>query len=208
MEHPAASHRIDGTSSRPGPRPSRDIWGAGCLRDPGNRIRPDPARERTGTMATDRFMPTPKDRFSFGIWTVGWQGADVFGSAVRPPMPAERAVRKLAELGAYGVNFHDDDVFGFAAGEAERDERVAAFRAGATSGASSRTRTSSAARGWPSSGWTSWPSSISTASARKWPARRAASPRGISPCATWDRGRITMTLSGRADAARRRLPGC
>ena len=64
-------------------------------------------------MSTDRFAPTPADRFSFGIWTVGWQGVDVFGTAVRPPMPAERAVRKLAEIGAYGVNFHDNDVFGF-----------------------------------------------------------------------------------------------
>src|SRR5207248_8255663 len=60
---------------------------------------------------------------------VGWQGVDVFGGAVRPPMPAERAVRKLAELGAYGVNFHDNDVFEFGASEAERSERIAAFRA-------------------------------------------------------------------------------
>ncbi len=79
-------------------------------------------------MTTDRYVPTPADRFSFGIWTVGWQGVDVFGSAVRPPMPAERAVRKLAELGAYGVNFHDNDVFGFDASEAEREERIGAFR--------------------------------------------------------------------------------
>jgi xylose isomerase len=43
-------------------------------------------------------------------------------------MPAERAVHKLAELGAYGVNFHDNDVFDFSATEAERDERIAAFR--------------------------------------------------------------------------------
>src|ERR1700753_2553125 len=43
-------------------------------------------------------------------------------------MPAERAVRKLAELGAYGVNFHDNDVFEFGASEAGRDERIAAFR--------------------------------------------------------------------------------
>ena len=64
-------------------------------------------------MSTDKYTPTPADHFSFGIWTVGWQGVDVFGSAVRPPMPAERAVRKLAEIGAYGVNFHDNDVFGF-----------------------------------------------------------------------------------------------
>ena len=44
-------------------------------------------------MTADRFVPTPDDRFSFGIWTVGWQGVDVFGGAIRPPMPAERAVR-------------------------------------------------------------------------------------------------------------------
>ncbi len=81
-----------------------------------------------GTTDIDRYQPSREDRFSFGIWTVGWQGVDVFGTAVRPPMPAERAVRKLAELGAYGVNFHDNDVFGFGATNAERDERIAAFR--------------------------------------------------------------------------------
>jgi xylose isomerase len=79
-------------------------------------------------VSTDRFEPTPADKFSFGIWTVGWQGVDVFGSAVRPPMPAERAVRKLAEAGAYGVNFHDNDVFGFDDTDQERADRIAAFR--------------------------------------------------------------------------------
>jgi xylose isomerase len=79
-------------------------------------------------VSTDRYQPTPQDRFSFGIWTVGWQGVDVFGSAVRPPMPAERAVRKLAELGAYGVNFHDNDVFGFDDSPQEREDGIAAFR--------------------------------------------------------------------------------
>ena len=77
---------------------------------------------------SENFEPRPEDRFSFGIWTVGWQGTDVFGTAVRPPMPADRAVRKLAELGAYGVNFHDNDVFDFDATDAARDERIAAFR--------------------------------------------------------------------------------
>jgi xylose isomerase len=79
-------------------------------------------------MSADRYVPSRADRFSFGIWTVGWQGVDVFGSAVRPPMAADRAVRKLAELGAYGVNFHDNDVFGFDASAAERDALVSAFR--------------------------------------------------------------------------------
>ena len=79
-------------------------------------------------MSTDAYVPSPADKFSFGIWTVGWQGVEVFGPAVRPPMPADRAVRKLAELGAYGVNFHDNDVFGFDATDAERDKKIADFR--------------------------------------------------------------------------------
>src|ERR1700760_3880065 len=76
----------------------------------------------------DKYVPVREDRFSFGIWTVGWEGTDVFGGPVRAPMAADRAVRQLAELGAYGVNFHDNDVFGFADSNAERDEKIAAFR--------------------------------------------------------------------------------
>ncbi|HEY4851323.1 MAG TPA: xylose isomerase [Streptosporangiaceae bacterium] len=79
-------------------------------------------------MSTDAYVPAPADHFSFGIWTVGWQGVEVFGPAVRPPMPADRAVRKLAELGAYGVNFHDNDVFDFDASDTERDKKIADFR--------------------------------------------------------------------------------
>jgi xylose isomerase len=79
-------------------------------------------------VTTDAYVPSPADRFSFGIWTVGWQGVEVFGPAVRPPMAADRAVRKLAELGAYGVNFHDNDVFDFDASDAERDKKIADFR--------------------------------------------------------------------------------
>src|SRR5260370_6545255 len=78
-------------------------------------------------MSTD-YVPSREDRFSFGIWTVGWQGVDVFGSAVRAPMPAGRAVRKLAELGACGVNFPDNDVFGFDVTSAERGARIWAVR--------------------------------------------------------------------------------
>ncbi|QFG26529.1 xylose isomerase [Actinomadura sp. WMMB 499] len=74
------------------------------------------------------YTPVPEDRFSFGIWTVGWQGVDVFGPGTRPPMAADRAVRKLAEIGAYGVNFHDNDVFDFDAPPAERQGKIDAFR--------------------------------------------------------------------------------
>lgn len=81
------------------------------------------------SVAANDFSPRPEDRFSFGIWTVGWQGVDVFGDATRPPMPADRAVRKLAEIGAYGVNFHDNDVFGFDVTATERKQLIGDFRA-------------------------------------------------------------------------------
>jgi xylose isomerase len=56
------------------------------------------------------YLPSKDDRFSFGLWTVGWRGVDVFGGAVRPPLDPVVAVHKLAELGAAAVTFHDDDV--------------------------------------------------------------------------------------------------
>jgi xylose isomerase len=56
------------------------------------------------------YTPTKDDKFSFGLWTVGWEGVDVFGTAVRPAMDPVHAVEKLAELGAAAVTFHDDDV--------------------------------------------------------------------------------------------------
>lgn len=54
--------------------------------------------------------PTPEDRFSFGLWTVGWRGVDVFGTAVRPALDPVVAVHRLAELGTAAVTFHDDDL--------------------------------------------------------------------------------------------------
>ena len=57
--------------------------------------------------------PTPADHFSFGLWTVGWQAGDPFGVATRPPLDVVEAVHRPAELGAWGLTFHDDDLFGF-----------------------------------------------------------------------------------------------
>jgi xylose isomerase len=74
------------------------------------------------------YQPTPEDKFTFGLWTVGWQGVDVFGGAIRPPMDPAYAVGKLADLGAYGVTFHDNDVFEFDASDADRDKAIASFR--------------------------------------------------------------------------------
>jgi len=72
--------------------------------------------------------PTPEDKFSFGIWTVQYPGRDPFGEPTRPPMDPIRAVEKLAEIGAYGINFHDDDVVPFGASDAERDKILDSFR--------------------------------------------------------------------------------
>jgi xylose isomerase len=54
--------------------------------------------------------PTREDKFSFGLWTVGWQARDLFGEATRPVLAGVEAVHKLSELGAYGITFHDDDL--------------------------------------------------------------------------------------------------
>ena len=71
--------------------------------------------------------PRPEHRFSFGLWTVGWQGRDPFGEATRPPLDPVRAVHKLAEIGAWGVSFHDDDLVPFGSDEAARERIVNAF---------------------------------------------------------------------------------
>ena len=68
--------------------------------------------------------PTPEDKFSFGLWTVGWQAVDPFGVATRPALEPWEYAEKLAELGAWGFTFHDNDVFDFHASDAERHERV------------------------------------------------------------------------------------
>jgi xylose isomerase len=73
--------------------------------------------------------PSREDHFSFGLWTVGWQGVDVFGTAVRAPLDPPVAVAKLAELGAYGVSFHDNDVFPFDASAADKSKAVGRLRA-------------------------------------------------------------------------------
>ena len=76
----------------------------------------------------DLYAPTPEDRFTFGLWTVGNPGRDPFGAAVRPSLDPCDIVRKLGELGAYGVNLHDNDLVRFGASLADRDRVVSGFR--------------------------------------------------------------------------------
>lgn len=56
------------------------------------------------------FIPRPEDKFTFGLWTVGSGGRDPFGSPVRAPKTPAELVYLLSEVGAYGVNFHDNDL--------------------------------------------------------------------------------------------------
>lgn len=76
-------------------------------------------------------MSTPQatrdDKFTFGLWTVGWQARDPFGDATRPAIDPVETVERLSELGAYGVTFHDDDLVPFGSDDTVRQQHVKAF---------------------------------------------------------------------------------
>ncbi|MCA8950420.1 MAG: xylose isomerase [Planctomycetes bacterium] len=74
------------------------------------------------------FDPVREDKFTFGLWTVGNPGRDPFGPSVRPTMDPNHIVRRLAELGAYGVNLHDNDLVPFGASASEQSAIVKAFK--------------------------------------------------------------------------------
>jgi xylose isomerase len=73
-------------------------------------------------------QPVPEDKFSFGLWTVGWRAADPFGEPTRAPLDPVESVHRLAELGAWGVSFHDDDLIPFGSDNAARDQHIQRFR--------------------------------------------------------------------------------
>ena len=74
-------------------------------------------------------QPSKDDHFSFGLWTVGWQARDPFGDPTRPALDPVESVHRLAELGAWGITFHDDDLLPFGADEQARQAQVKRFRA-------------------------------------------------------------------------------
>ena len=76
----------------------------------------------------DAYTPRPEHHFTFGLWTVGNVGRDPFGDPVRPAISPNRIVTKLAELGAYGVNLHDDDLVPRGSSAADRDRIVREFK--------------------------------------------------------------------------------
>jgi xylose isomerase len=73
--------------------------------------------------------PKPQDKFTFGLWTVGHRGRDPFGAETRAELKPPDTVRKLAELGAYGVCFHDDDLLPPDASDSERERIKQEFKA-------------------------------------------------------------------------------
>jgi xylose isomerase len=80
------------------------------------------------TTGNDRLKPTREDKFTFGLWTVGNRGADPFGLPTRPVLEPAVSVRKLGEIGAYGVNLHDNDLVPIDASPADRDRIVRDFK--------------------------------------------------------------------------------
>ena len=76
----------------------------------------------------DKYQPKPEDKFTFGLWTVGNTGKDPFGVSVRKQLSPVDLVHLLADVGAYGVNFHDNDLVPIDATPSERDQIVKEFK--------------------------------------------------------------------------------
>ena len=74
------------------------------------------------------YSPKPEHKFTFGLWTVGSTGRDPFGGPVRDPKTPAELVHLLAEVGAYGVNFHDNDLIPIDATPAEEEAIKRDFR--------------------------------------------------------------------------------
>ncbi|MCC6497322.1 MAG: xylose isomerase [Propionibacteriaceae bacterium] len=73
--------------------------------------------------------PTASDKFTFGLWTVGYNGTDPFGGPTRKPLDVVKVVEKLTEYGAYGLTLHDDDLFAFGSTDAERRNQIDRLKA-------------------------------------------------------------------------------
>jgi xylose isomerase len=80
------------------------------------------------TASVDALTPRREHRFTFGLWTVGNPGRDPFGGPTREPIDPVESVHKLAELGAWGVSLHDEDLVPYGSSAAERDRIVARFK--------------------------------------------------------------------------------
>ena len=84
--------------------------------------------EESMTTTNGAYVPKPEHKFTFGLWTVGNRGRDPFGDFVRPALSPDEIAAMLGEVGAYGVNFHDNDLVPIDATRSERDKIVRSFQ--------------------------------------------------------------------------------
>jgi xylose isomerase len=108
-------------------RPDNAIIGR-CLGERAGIIAAGAERSHDRRTMTDLFTPRREDRFTFGLWTVGNPGRDPFGAEVRAPLDPVDSVHRLADLGAYGVSFHDNDLVPYGSSATERDDILKRFR--------------------------------------------------------------------------------
>lgn len=80
------------------------------------------------TRTMELYTPKPEHKFTFGLWTVGNVGRDPFGGPVRQALPPHELVHLLGDVGAYGVNFHDNDLIPIDATPAERESIMTNFK--------------------------------------------------------------------------------
>ncbi len=114
--------------------------------------------------------PRSRHRFTFGLWTVGNPGRDPFGGPTREPIDPVDSVYKLAELGAWGVSLHDDDLIPWGVSAAERRQIVDRFKAALES-----TGSTSARVGPPNGSRPGLPT-VHRPNVKRWPVRPAWTP--------------------------------
>ena len=126
---------------------------------------------------TEDYQPRAEHKFSFGLWTVGNRGRDPFGDFVRPPFPPKEIVSMLAEVGAWGVNLHDNDLVPIDATACRTGpHRVRSFQEGLQGQWNCRAR-------WPLCRSSSIPCFATERSPRMIP--RCAPTRFRKPCGRW-----------------------
>src|SRR5215212_11810515 len=118
---------IHSKSGRCAPHANADENFYDYLRDPSLSLRVTYPKNQKEYSMTD-YTPKPEHKFTFGLWTVGNRGADPLGSFVRGHKTPAELVYLLGEVGAYGVNFHDNDLIPIDATPAERDQILKDFK--------------------------------------------------------------------------------